>query len=762
MEHEEAAVPGLPTGTVTFLFADIEGSTRLLQHLGDRYAEVLAGCRRLLRAAYQKRGAEEVDTQGDALFVAFSRAKDAVAAAVAAQRAISAHPWPDGTAVRVRMGLHTGEPLSAETGYVGLDVHRAARICAAGHGGQILLSGTTRELVQNDLPEGISLRDLGLHRLRDLAQSQHLFQVVIPNSPRDFPPLNTLDTLPNNLPRLLTSFIGREREMAEIKQLLSTTCLLTLTGAGGSGKTRLALQVAADLLEQYPDGVWFVELAARSDPALVPLTVASSLGVHEHPRQELTETLVDHLRPKSLLILLDNCEHLLVACARLADGVLRACPNVRVIATSREGLGIGGETLYPVPALPDPDPQRMPPMKDLIGYEAVRLFLERATAVVPTFTITAQNAQAVAQICHRLDGIPLAIELAAARVKALGVDQLVARLDDRFRLLTGGSRTALPRHQTLRAAMDWSFALLTEQEQILLRRLSVFAGGWSLEAAEAICPGDAIEGPDILDLLTRLVDRSLVIVEPRSGEARYHLLETVRQYARDRLLESGEAAGIRIRHQGWFLALAERAEPELRGPSQMIWLERLKTEHDNLRVALEWSKMDANSALLGVRLVGALQWFWFMFMHNYVEGREWLQWALSRATEVPAHTRAKLLTGAGMMAWVLYEHERARALLQESLSLFRRLGDNWAIAFALHHLAHVAVAQGDFGQGTTLFEESLALFRETGDRWGLGLTLTCLGDAAIGQGDYHRAEPLLEESLTLFREAGSGLSHFPT
>ncbi len=447
----------LPTGTVTFLFTDIEGSTRLLQQLGDHYADVLAEHRRLLRSISQENGGQEVDTQGDSFLIAFPRAKDALRSAVEAQRSIVSNQWPQEVSVRVRIGLHTGEPLRAETGYTGIDVHRAARICAAGHGGQILLSETTRALIAEDLPGEVTLRDLGKHSLKDLAYPQHLFQVVAASLPADFPPLRSLEVLPNNLPPQLTSFIGRERDMGDIKRLLATTRLVTLTGAGGSGKTRLAFQVAADVLEEYLNGVWVVELAALSDPDLVPKAVSAALDVPEQPGRPILATLADALRHRTVLLLLDNCEHLLHACAHLAQTLLRACPHLRILATSREALGVEGETIYRVPSLSLPETQSLP-LERLVEFEAVRLFVDRAIAALPSFVVNAKNARQVATICRQLDGIPLAIELAAPRVKALSVDHIAERLHDRFRLLASGRRTALPRHQTLRAAIDWSYA----------------------------------------------------------------------------------------------------------------------------------------------------------------------------------------------------------------------------------------------------------------------------------------------------------------
>ncbi len=429
----------------------------------------------------------------------------------------------------------------------------------------------------------------------------------------------------HNLPVQLTSFVGREQEIAEVKRLLGTTRLLTLTGAGGVGKSRLAHQVGAELVEEYPDGVWLVELAALGDSALVPLAAASALGVAEQPGRPPIETVSDFLRPRSLVLVLDNCEHLLDACAVLADSLLRASRRLRVLATSRQALGMGGETAWRVPSLAMPDPARPATAEQLVSYEAARLFVERAKSALPTFGVTKDNAAAVAAVCWRLDGIPLAIELAAARVGMLTVRQIEARLDDRYRLLTGGSRTVLPRHQTLRGLVDWSHDLLSEPERVLLRRLSVFAGGWTLEAAEAVCAFGAGEGScdDVLELLSELAAKSLVLADEQNGQMRYRFLETIRQYGAERLRASGEEAVVRDRHLEWFLALAERGEPELRGPDQVRWLDRLEAEHDNLRAALAWSQLESSSErarAAGLRLAGALSWFWRVHS-QFSEGR---------------------------------------------------------------------------------------------------------------------------------------------
>jgi non-specific serine/threonine protein kinase len=577
----------------------------------------------------------------------------------------------------------------------------------------------------------------------------------------EFHPRKSADARRNNLPRQLTSFIGREREIAEVKRLLSTIYLLTLTGSGGCGKTRLALQVAADLVEEYSNGVWLVELASLSDPSLVPQAVARALDVSEQPGRPLTETLSDFLRPKSLLLMLDNCEHLIEACARLSEDLLHACPNLKILATSREALGIAGETPWRVPSLSLPDPQRLKSIEAsvLTQYEAVRLFIDRAATVLPSFTVTNKNASVVAQICCRLDGIPLAIELGAARVKVLSVEQIADRLDDRFRLLTGGSRTAIPRHQTLLATIDWSYDLLSEAERALLRRLSVFAGGWTLPAAEAVCVGEGIEGHEILDLLTRLVDKSMVMVVEHSGEARYRLLETIRQYGRDKLLEAGEESVLGKKHLEWFLALTEEAEPKLNGPDQVLWLERLEPEHDNLRAALGWS-LRSGEGEHGLRLARALERFWRT--RGYIsEVWRWHEETLSKSEGASASLRAKVLRIAGDVAVAQGNIEQAVKTLEESLALSRVTGDKRDIAYALlsrGHMGLVVLNQDDYGQVVALLEEGLALFQGLQDKRGIAESLRLLGEMALRQGDYSRANALLEESLALFQELGDKLS----
>ena len=484
-----------PTGTVTFLFTDIEGSTKLAQQHPAEWESARQRHHAILREATEAHQGYVFQVIGDAFCVAFPTASDALQAALDAQRALQAEAWGE-TPIRVRMGLHTGAADARDGDYHGyLTLAHVQRVMSTAYGGQTLVSNATASLLSGQLPDGAALRDMGEHRLKGLLNPEHLWQWSPPDLPQDFPPLQSLNAIPNNLPIQVTSFVGRERELAELQRLLTTTRLLTLTGSGGTGKTRLSLQVAAEVLDNFKDGVWFVELAPLADPALVPQTVATVLGVREEPGRPLLATLIDWLRPKQLLLILDNCEHLIDACARLADAVLHAGRETQILASSREALGIAGETAYRVPSLECPNAAQasQETVEQLTQYAAVQLFIERATQSLTTFTVTNANAPAVAQICYRLDGIPLAIELAAARVRGLSVEQIAARLDDSFQLLTGGSRTALPRQQTLRALIDWSYNLLSEPEQRLLQRLSVFAGGWTLEAAEAVGAGEGIE-----------------------------------------------------------------------------------------------------------------------------------------------------------------------------------------------------------------------------------------------------------------------------
>lgn len=561
---------------------------------------------------------------------------------------------------------------------------------------------------------------------------------------------------PHNLPVQLTTFIGREQEIAEVKRLLGAARLLTLTGPGGCGKTRLALRVVADSVDQHPDGVWFVDLAPLADAAFIPSSVAAALDVPEQPTRPLTDTLADYLRTKTLLLVLDNCEHLRTACQVLADRLLRASDTARILATSREVLGVEGESTYRVPPLGLPDVHHAPSVAHLTEYDAIRLFAERAALVQPGFTITPSNAPAVLQICQRLDGMRLALEFAAARIRTLSAEQIAARLGDRFQLLTGASSMAVPRHQTLQATMDWSHDLLSKQEQALLRRLSVFAGGCTLEAAEAVCAGGGLERAEVLDLLTQLIDKSLVQVEAHEGEARYSLLETVRQYGRQRLEEAGDALVARQRHFGWYLALAERAAQELLGPNEIAWLERLEQDHDNFRAAIEWSRIEPGEEAGGLRLVVALYQFLEIRGH-FAEVRQWLDDMLSRHKNATPLLRAKALNLAGHLAYSQGDPARVVALCEEALAIAQTAGDKTQTAQALHYLAHAAEGVGDYRHAAGLLERSIALHREAGSVHQLGTALHCLANTGRfgpnAQRNLEKSAALFEEALTIFRTA---------
>ncbi len=756
-------MPDRPTGTVTLLFTDMEGSTHLLQQLGKRYGSVLAECRRLLRTAFAQYNGYEIDTQGDAFFVAFARAIDAVAAAVTAQRVLAGAPWPESVVVRVRMGLHTGEPESSPEGYVGLDVHLAARIMSAGHGGQVLLSQTTSDLVKHDLPGGVSLLNMGKHHLKDIHQPIRIFQLVISGLSSDFPPLKTLNPSLNNLPVQPTPFMGREQEVIAIEHLLrrEDVRLLTLTGAGGTGKSRLALQVAAKLANGFPGGVFFVNLAPISDPVLVIPTIAQALELKETGDSSLLDLLKSSLRKKQLLLLLDNFEQVVHAAPSLAD-LLTACPKLKILVTSRIVLHMQAEHEFAVPPLALPDLTSLPDLSVVSQYEAVAFFISRAQVVKPSFQLTHANALAVAEICARLDGLPLAIELAAARMKLLTPQALLFRLSQRLQVLTSTTRDTPARQQTLRNTIEWSYNLLDAYEQQLFRRLSVFVGGCTLEAAEAVCAEPGNGGGQVLDGVASLTDKSMLQQTEVGEESRLTMLETIREYGLECLAASGEAEASRQAHAAYYLALVEETEPKLLGPEQVVWFERLEREHDNLRTAMRWLLErgdDEHSVEMALRFVGALQRFWQMSGH-FSEGRNFLEQALSMGgpladTQMAASVRAKALTVAADLAlFDLYDANQAEGLCRESLALYRTLGDKQGIATSLSLLGWVAQRRFNREEACALHEEGLALSRELGDKRGIAEALYDLSYLAFSQGDYDKAYALKEESLALFRELG--------
>ncbi len=667
-----------------------------------------------------------------------------------AQQVLQNEKW-NPAPIKVRMGIYTGAAqLNEENQYSGYaTLASTQRIMSAGHGGQILVSSVTYGLVRDMLPDGSELLDLGEKQLKDLMRPERLYQLNIQGLPATFPPLKTLDSYPNNLPTRLTTFIGREDQIAEVKKDLKEHRLVTLTGSGGTGKTRLSLQVAADVLNLFPNGVWFIELAPLTDPDLIPQTILSEIGIVERQGKDPLDVLKEYLQEKQTLIVLDNCEHLVSASAQVVNALLRAAPKLKVLASSREALGVRGEMSYSVPSLSLPNPKHLPTIEGLSQYEAVRLLIDRALLVAPHFEVDKDNAPFIAQICYRLDGIPLAIELAAARIKMLSVDQISKRLDDRFRLLTGGARTALPRQQTLRALIDWSYDILDENEQLLLRRLSVFAGGWTLEAAEEVCAGDGIDSYDVFDLLSQLVNKSLVVVvdNSQSGETRYRMLETIRQYAREKLLEAGGSEALRDKHLVYFVKLAAQAEPELYRSNQGFWLNKLDDEFDNIRIALEWALNSDMEA--GLRLVVSLRFFWEA-RSLYREVAEWSAQLLERyPNENVLRTQALIICSIYISP--LGKHAQARAMAERSLQLSRALHDQSSEAFSLMGLGIVVTSQGDLRHGIPLVEQSLALYQEMGNELGKAETTAWL---TLNHNDIARSKAYIKESLRMSRELG--------
>ncbi len=775
----------LPTGTVTFLFTDIEGSTRLLQQLGSRYAEALAAHQALLRAAFSAHDGREVDTQGDSFFAAFPTAPAALAAAAQAQYTLAAHAWPVGTAVRVRIGIHTGAPVLAADRYVGLDVHRAARIAAASHGGQVLLSQATRDLGEAELPAGTRLVDLGEHRLKDLQRPEHLYQLFLPDLPSDFPPLKTLDRSRHNLPVQVTPLVGRGEAVRQVVDMLvrEDVRLVTLTGPGGIGKTRLALQVAAELVDSVSDGVYVVPLGSIADADLVMSTIAQTLGLRELGSATPEENLKSYLADKDVLLVLDNFEHVVGAGPHVIE-LLVACPRVRALATSRLSLHLSGEHEFEVAPLGLPvQPTRRRNTQSRSGgvdadvelgkltqYASVALFIERAQAVKRDFTVTSANAPSIAEICARLDGLPLAIELAAARVRLLPPQALLARLSSRLKLLTGGPRDLPERHQTLRNAIAWSHDLLAPEEKALFRRLSVFAGGCTLEAAETICvspEGAPTLSLDVLDGLDSLAAQSLLRQQEASeaDEPRFLMLETIREFGLEQLTASGEAEALLRAHLAYFTTLAELAAHHAHTPQEGQWHDTLEREHDNFRAVLGWTREQSNAAD-GLRLAGALAYFWYS--RGYLsEGREWLEGMLALPQDgisgggqsVPEQVRAVALYGAGDLALWQGDSNHAILRLEQSLALARATGLVELAVDALNRSGIALMWQGKLDLALQRWEECLALALKLGDAVRLEGPLNNLGEVAYLKGDLECAAAYYKEALGYARQAGDTHAH---
>jgi predicted ATPase/class 3 adenylate cyclase len=753
-------MPELPTGTLTFLFTDIEGSTRLLTDAGSEYGALLEQHRRLIRDAVEANRGTIFGMEGDAVFVVFERAAAALAAAVDMQRALLEHLWPDGRQVRVRAGIHSGEVTLTDGDYVGLAIHEVARICAAGHGGQVLVSGATQELAAEARLSSIELRDVGEHRLKDVSRPIRLYQLVGEGLPDDFPPLRTLGSKTDNLPRQLTSFVGRE-ELDQGKRLLAGTRLLTLTGPGGTGKTRLALQLAAELSEEFSNGVVFVPLDAVRDPELVPSAIASALRLPA-PARKATAPLayvVDYLRDRDVLLVLDNFEQVIEGAQTVAH-LLRDAGNVKILATSRIPLRISGEQEFPIP------PLRLP-LDDAVTAEqareseAVSLFVARATAARPDFSVTDENAPAVVDIVRRLDGLPLAIELAAARLRVLSVDAIRDRLDQRLAMLTGGARDLPVRQQTLRGTIDWSFELLGPADRDLFERFGVFASAACLVEAEPVCGPPEEVGKVVLDGLVSLTEISLVRPVPCAiEEPRFAMLGTIREYAADRLAGRSEAETLRRRHAETYLALVEQVSPQLFGPRGKLLLDRLEQDHDNLRLALDWA-LDRGEAGFALRFVAGIWRFWQMRGH-LLEAWERVQRVLALPNllgEAP-ELRARALGAAGGIAYWREDGSAAHELYRDALELARATGDRALLAEALTNFGYVpepnqSASSGLSVGGRPFFEEAIGLYRELGDRGGLANAVGALAVSRIRAGDLDGARPLVEESLALARAAGN-------
>lgn len=729
----------LPGATFTFLFTDIEGSTRLWEMHPEAMKAVLARHDAILRAAVLDNHGQIVKHTGDGLHGGFASSLDAVRATLSAQRQFQS-PL-DGLLIKVRMGLHTGEAEWRAGDYYGPAVNRAARLMSAAHGGQILLSGTTAELVRGLLEPGTSLLDLGEHRLKDLAYPEHIYQIFQPPLQAEFPPIKSLDSYPNNLPIQLTSFIGREKEIAEIRSMLKQARLVTLTGSGGTGKTRLALETGAEELASFAHGVWEVELASLSDPAQIIPAIAQVFGLQELPFISLAAQVTNYLREKKLLLILDNCEHLIEACAAHADELLHHCAGLKIIASSREALGIAGEMAYRIPSL--------------VEDEATRLFVERARAANPKFELTGANALPVARICSRLDGIPLAIELAASRSRLLTAEQIAARLDDRFRLLVGGSRTALPRQQTLRALIDWSYDLLSDEEKRTLQFASVFVGGWTLEALEAVA-----EGPNILELLQQLINKSLAVAEERGGEMRYFLLETIRQYAREKLFSENRAASARDRHFIYFDRLSEEIWAGFHSAHEFIkWRSRAEEDAENLRTALEWGleshvedalHMAANYCAISSWMGGVKAAL--VFLYSALERVR----ALPPVEGEPALRRQKNIAAAlfseGNAVMLQGNNLRACEAFTEAAAISRATGDKRILGYSLV-MYFIAAEFTQKPGGPEAAQEGLAVLTELGDEWGLATANLNMARIATHRGDLEARRAYLAKNQAYWKDS---------
>ena len=704
----------LPTGTVTFLFTDIEGSTRLWEQHPEEMKVAVAKHDEIVRSAIAENSGQVIKQLGDGFHAVFPAAGDAVAATVDAQLRLGAQEWDLPAPLVARMGLHSGEAEERAGDYYGSSVNRAARLMATAHGGQVVLSLATQELVQDDLSMDTELADLGSHLLKDLTRPEHVFQVVHPGLRSEFPALRSLEGRPHNLPAQLTDLIGREEELLEVERLVGQTRLLTLAGPGGVGKTRLSLQVAADLLDSFPQGAWFVELAPLVEEEVIAKEVASSLAIQEQADRPVMETLIGTMKDQTLLLTIDNCEHLIEGVAAFADELLRLCPNVRVLTTSRQPLGISGEMVWQVPPLSVPEDDG----DEVEQSPAVQLFAERAAQAASGFALSAEDAPSVVEICRRLDGIPLALELAAAHARVLSPEEIASRLDDRFALLTA-ARSQLERHETLEAAIGWSYELLAKEEQELMRRLAIFRGGFTLEAVEAVCASEAWGAVGALPHLASLVDQSLVIADRLNGSTRYRMLETIREYGWAQLLGEKEDAEAVKRHRDFFIELAELNHRTAQSKDQLEALDIFDIEHDNCRVVLERTVQEGDYTS-AFRMAGALSWFWWLRAH-FGECRRWYRQLFAAEADVDPKLRARVLIGAGEFAFRTADSDHAELWLSEAVELGRSSGSKRLEGWALVNLATALVYRsGPDEEFESLIEKAVSVFSEIGDQHGLG------------------------------------------
>ena len=749
---------GLPTcegaedsiaGPATFLFTDIEGSTEKWEQEPERMATAVAAHDALLRGAVEGNRGRVIKTSGDGIVAVFADPVDGIAAVVATQLALTDPALTAGISLAVRCGLHTGEAKQHGDDYLGTTLNRAARVMALAYGGQVLLSQAVAERLVGRLDQGIALRDLGEVRLKGLAGTERVYQLLHPGLRDAFPSLRSLEATPNNLPQQLTSFVGRELEIEDAKALLDRTRLLTLIGIGGLGKTRLALQIAGSVLEHYCDGVWFVDLAPIRDGVLVTSEAAKVLGVRDEPGRTILQTLCTNLKTRKLLLILDNCEHLVQACADFANEILRATPDVQILATSRESLRVPGEQIYAVRPLPVPRPGQG--LKELLQSTAVRLFVERVRHHRPSFAVDEREVPAVAELIARLEGIPLALELAAARLRSLALGEINARLQDRYKLLIGGGRTMLPRQQTLRALVDWSYDLLSEREQILLQRLSSFAGGCDLQAAEVVCGTEPLTPEHIFDLLASLVEKSLVLPEEGGDGTRYRMLETIRDYARLKLIESGDLDDVSSRHCNYYFAMAKDGNKGMQGPEQAKWVARLEANHDNLRMAIAHSMGGQGDPVIAVKIEVALQGF--REARGYAsEGRNNLRALLAHpAIESYDLARGHALYVAAVLAYEQGDDQEAQRMLEARLEL-RHSAKETDIAGALSTLAAVRLRLGDATRARSGEEEALVIFRRLGDQLGEAIALLHLGEICAYVGENADARRFLDEALAVARD----------